>query len=103
MGLESESFLGLYELGNPGCVHHLCVGVDNYNPNLVAKRRRIMGSRPISIGIRSIGPVAGISCILMAWKAFLYSLSSNCPLANYTCPVAPATFLRFAKVLSGLS
>ena len=32
MGLESESFLVLYELGNPGCVHHLCVGMDNYNP-----------------------------------------------------------------------
>ena len=32
MGLESESFLVLYELGNPRCVHHLCVGVDNYNP-----------------------------------------------------------------------
>ena len=103
MELESESFLGLYELGNPGCVHHLCVGVDNYNPDLLAKRRRIMGSRPISMGIRSIGPVAGISCILMAWKAFLYSLSSTGPLANYTCPVAPATFVRFAKVLSGLS
>ena len=103
MGLESESFLVLYKLGNPGCVHHLCVGVDNYNPDLLAKRRRIMGSRPISMGIRSIGPVAGISCILMAWKAFLYSLSSTSPLANYTCLGAPDNFFRFAKVLSVLS
>ena len=38
MGLESESFLALYRLGNPGCLHHLCVGVDNYNPDLLAER-----------------------------------------------------------------
>ena len=35
---ESESFLGLYELGDPGRMRHLCVGVDNYNPDLLAER-----------------------------------------------------------------
>ena len=38
VGMGSESFLGLYELGNPGRMHHLCVGVDNYNPDLLAGR-----------------------------------------------------------------
>ena len=38
MGLGSESFLGLYELGDPGRMHHLCVGVDNYNPDRLAER-----------------------------------------------------------------
>ena len=38
VGMGSESFLGLYELGNPGRMHHLCVGLDNYNPDLLAGR-----------------------------------------------------------------
>ena len=38
MRLGSESFLGLYELGDPGRVFHLFVGVDNYNPDLLAER-----------------------------------------------------------------
>ena len=38
MGLGSESFLGLYELGDPGRMHHLCIGVDNYNPDRLAER-----------------------------------------------------------------
>lgn len=36
MGLGSESFLGLYELGNPGSMHHLCIGVDGYDPEVLA-------------------------------------------------------------------
>ena len=38
MGLESESFLGLYGLGDLGRMRHLCVGVDNYNPDVLAER-----------------------------------------------------------------
>jgi catechol 2,3-dioxygenase-like lactoylglutathione lyase family enzyme len=38
MGLGTESFLGLYELGNPGGMHHLCIGVDNYNADALAER-----------------------------------------------------------------
>ena len=38
MGLGPESFLGLYELGNPGGMHHLCIGVDNYNADELAEK-----------------------------------------------------------------
>ncbi len=38
MGLGSESFLGLYNLPNPGGMHHLCIGVDDYNPDALAKK-----------------------------------------------------------------
>ena len=38
MGLGTESFLGLYELGNPGGMHHLCIGVDNYNADALAEK-----------------------------------------------------------------
>ena len=38
MGLGSESFLGLYQLANPGTMHHLCIGVDNYDPDAIAAR-----------------------------------------------------------------
>lgn len=38
MGLGSESFLGLYQLQNPGTVHHVCIGVDNYDPDAMAAR-----------------------------------------------------------------
>lgn len=40
MGLGTESFLGLYELGNPGGMHHLCIGVDNYNADALADKLR---------------------------------------------------------------
>ena len=63
MGLESESFLGLYELGDLGRMRHFCVGVGNYNPDVLAET-------PLDHGIRSIGPVAGNSCISMIWKVF---------------------------------
>lgn len=38
MGLGSESFLGLYQLQNPGTMHHMCIGVDNYEPEAIAAR-----------------------------------------------------------------
>lgn len=38
MGLGSESFLGLYQLNNPGTMHHLCIGVDNYDADALAAR-----------------------------------------------------------------
>ena len=38
MGLGIESFLGLYELGNPGGMHHLCIGVDNYDADALAEK-----------------------------------------------------------------
>lgn len=38
MGLGGESFLGLYEFANPGTMHHLCIGVDNYDADVLAQR-----------------------------------------------------------------
>lgn len=38
MGLGSESFLGLYQFANPGSMHHLCIGVDNYDADTLAGR-----------------------------------------------------------------
>jgi lactoylglutathione lyase len=38
MGLGSESFLGLYQLNNPGNMHHLCIGVDNYDADELAAK-----------------------------------------------------------------
>ncbi len=38
MGLGSESFLGLYQLNNPGTMHHLCIGVDNYDADAQAAK-----------------------------------------------------------------
>ncbi len=38
MGLGEESFLGLYKLSNPGTMHHLCIGVDNYNADALAEK-----------------------------------------------------------------
>ncbi len=38
MGLGEESFLGLYNLPNPGTMHHLCIGVDNYNADALAEK-----------------------------------------------------------------
>ena len=83
MGLESESFLVLYELGNPGCVHHLCVGVDNYNP----------------VNWTSGGEQLYFDDL----EGFLIQMASTGSLANCIRPVASATFARFAEVLSGLS
>ena len=38
MGLGDESFLGLYNLSNPGSMHHLCIGVENYDPEVLVKK-----------------------------------------------------------------
>lgn len=38
LGLGDESFLGLYEFSDPGRMHHMCIGVDNYNANELAAR-----------------------------------------------------------------
>ncbi|NQV71189.1 MAG: VOC family protein [Pseudohongiella sp.] len=38
MGLGDESFLGLYNLPNPGGMHHLCIGVDNYDADALAEK-----------------------------------------------------------------
>jgi catechol 2,3-dioxygenase-like lactoylglutathione lyase family enzyme len=38
MGLGNESFLGLYNLPNPGSMHHMCIGVDDYNPDALAEK-----------------------------------------------------------------
>lgn len=43
MGLGPESFLGLYQLQNPGSMHHLCIGVDNYDPDAMAARLEAHG------------------------------------------------------------
>ncbi len=38
MGLGDESFLGLYEFANPGSMHHLCIGVENYDADALAAK-----------------------------------------------------------------
>lgn len=43
LGLGSESFLGLYPLPNPGTMHHLCIGVDAYDADLMAQRLQAHG------------------------------------------------------------
>lgn len=38
MGLGDESFLGLYNLPNPGGMHHMCIGVDDYDADILAEK-----------------------------------------------------------------
>jgi lactoylglutathione lyase len=38
LGLGGESFLGLYNLPNPGGMHHLCIGVEDYNADALAEK-----------------------------------------------------------------
>jgi len=38
MGLGDESFLGLYNLPNPGGMHHMCIGVENYDADALAEQ-----------------------------------------------------------------
>jgi len=38
MGLGGESLLGLYNLPNPGGMHHMCIGVENYNADELAEK-----------------------------------------------------------------
>jgi catechol 2,3-dioxygenase-like lactoylglutathione lyase family enzyme len=37
------SFFGLYKLPNPGTVNHICIGVDNYEPEQIAERLKQRG------------------------------------------------------------
>lgn len=38
LGLGGESFLGLYNLANPGGMHHMCIGVDDYDADILAEK-----------------------------------------------------------------
>ena len=38
-----DSFLGVYKLANPGSVNHICIGVDDYDPERIAARLKEMG------------------------------------------------------------
>jgi len=38
MGLGDESFLGLYNIANTQGMHHLCIGVENYNADRLNAR-----------------------------------------------------------------
>lgn len=38
LGLGDESFLGLYNLPNPGGMHHMCIGVENYDADDLAEK-----------------------------------------------------------------
>jgi catechol 2,3-dioxygenase-like lactoylglutathione lyase family enzyme len=37
-----DGFLGLYKLANPGTVNHICIGVDDYDPQRIAARLKEM-------------------------------------------------------------
>ena len=39
----SDGFLGVYKLANPGAVNHICIGVDDYDPERIAQRLKEMG------------------------------------------------------------
>ena len=38
-----DGFLGLYQLSNPGTINHICIGVDNYDPDALAAKCKQMG------------------------------------------------------------
>jgi catechol 2,3-dioxygenase-like lactoylglutathione lyase family enzyme len=38
-----DGFLGVYKLANPGTVNHICIGVDDYDPERIAPRLKEMG------------------------------------------------------------
>ena len=38
-----DGFLGLYKLSNPGTINHICIGVDNYDPDAMAAKCKQMG------------------------------------------------------------
>jgi catechol 2,3-dioxygenase-like lactoylglutathione lyase family enzyme len=42
LGLGS-GFLGLYKLPNPGTVNHFCIGVDDFEPDVMADRLKAQG------------------------------------------------------------
>ncbi len=38
-----DGFLGVYKLANPGSVNHICIGVDDYDPERIAPKLKEMG------------------------------------------------------------
>lgn len=38
-----DGFLGLYKLANPGTVNHICIGVDDFDPDKMAARLKDQG------------------------------------------------------------
>jgi len=38
-----DGFLGVYKLQNPGTVNHICIGVDDFDPERIAARLKEMG------------------------------------------------------------
>jgi len=39
----SDGFLGLYQLANPGSVNHICIGVDDFDPERIAAKMKAIG------------------------------------------------------------
>lgn len=39
----SDGFLGLYKLANPGTVNHICIGVDDFDPERIAAKLKTLG------------------------------------------------------------
>jgi catechol 2,3-dioxygenase-like lactoylglutathione lyase family enzyme len=39
----SDGFLGVYKLANPGTVNHICIGVDDFDPDRMAARLKDLG------------------------------------------------------------
>jgi catechol 2,3-dioxygenase-like lactoylglutathione lyase family enzyme len=38
-----DGFLGVYKIANPGTVNHICIGVDDFDPERIAARLKEMG------------------------------------------------------------
>jgi catechol 2,3-dioxygenase-like lactoylglutathione lyase family enzyme len=38
-----DGFLGVYRLANPGSVNHICIGVDDYDPERIAAKLKEVG------------------------------------------------------------
>lgn len=38
-----DGFLGLYKLANPGTVNHICIGVDDFDPERIAAKLKAIG------------------------------------------------------------
>ena len=38
-----DGFLGVYKLNNPGTVNHICIGVDDYDPERIAAKLKDLG------------------------------------------------------------
>ena len=58
-----DGFLGVYKLANPGTVNHVCIGVDDYDPERLRRRLNDTGLRRWSIATRRTAPAAATSCI----------------------------------------